>query len=203
MFLLSSKSKLKNRGFTLLEMVVVLTIFLITTVIVLSNFKGFSRKSSLDLLAQEMSLVIRQAQVYGIATKFQDTGGVKDFPSYGIYINVVNPTHFILFADQNDSGKYEASDVQLEQFNLYGGARIKDLLDENDNPLPRINGGINVAMVFRRPAVETLFNCLPVCPSPSQIKIQIEDAGLNNPNNTRNIVVWKTGHIYVESQLNP
>jgi prepilin-type N-terminal cleavage/methylation domain-containing protein len=50
-----------ERGFTLLEMIVVMAIFLITTGIALSNFKGFTRKSSLDLLAREMSLVIRQA----------------------------------------------------------------------------------------------------------------------------------------------
>ena len=70
-------------GFTLIEMMVVVAIFVIATGIVLANLPAFRNKSSLDLTAQEVATGIRQAQVYGAGTRQASTA--SKFPSYGIY----------------------------------------------------------------------------------------------------------------------
>ena len=53
----------KTAGFTLIEMIVVIAIFGIVTTIILANLPTFRDRSSLDLVAQEVAINIRGAQV--------------------------------------------------------------------------------------------------------------------------------------------
>src|SRR3989338_9771847 len=75
-----------RRGFSLIEMMVVLTIFGIMTAVVLANLPAFRDKTALDLIAQEIATTIRQAQVYGIGTR--SAGSSSNFSAYGIYFNL-------------------------------------------------------------------------------------------------------------------
>lgn len=61
--------KKSQQGFSLLELMVVITIFLIITAVVMADIPNFGRKGALDLTAQEVAGCIRAAQVYGTAEK--------------------------------------------------------------------------------------------------------------------------------------
>lgn len=215
-------SRAPSRGFTLLEMLVVVAIFMITTGIVLSNFKGFNRKSSLDLLAREMSLVIRQAQVYGTATRRYEGGTTSGkFPDYGVYLSKSHPLSFILFADKDDNGFHKTGDVCdktaecVEQFNLYGGVTIESVqgcwlensvydCEDAKHQGNGVDKWLNVVFPRPNPGAEFKIECGGgnSCPdhydSYSYIQVTIKDA----TDDTRKINVWRTGHIYVESELN-
>ena len=52
-------------GFTMVEMLVVIAIFGIVTTILLFNLPTFRNQASLDLVAQEVAITIRGAQVFG------------------------------------------------------------------------------------------------------------------------------------------
>ncbi|OJI08261.1 MAG: hypothetical protein COX02_01870 [Candidatus Vogelbacteria bacterium CG22_combo_CG10-13_8_21_14_all_37_9] len=57
-------------GFSLIEMLVVVSIFTIVTAVVLANLPSFRDKSSLDLVAQEIAIQIRGAQTYAMSTLY-------------------------------------------------------------------------------------------------------------------------------------
>lgn len=194
-------SKLKaNRGFTLIEMTVVIAVFLITTAIVLTNFGSFRDKTSLDLLAQEIALVIRQAQVYGSATRFYDPELGAEFPSYGVYL-ISGETGFVLFADTTGSGVIipggqigEDSPQTVERFNLYGGAFISAITYNDDDPLDYLN------ITFPRPAPGAEFRLSSGPPETySHVTIRVS----NPKGDSRDIVIWNTGHVYVDSNVTP
>lgn len=204
------KFKHSQQGFTLVEMMVVVAIFIITTGIVLSNFGGFREKSSLDLLAREMALIIRQAQVYGTATKVSP-GSSGAFPSYGIFAKG-GDTHFILFADKDNDGKYDAGE-EVERFELYGGASILKIdgylaSGASEQIVKMCNfrnpsDPIDFYAVFKRPTADASFavgsfnegwtnGCHPENYSYARITIR-------KKNEQRQIHIWRTGHIYVET----
>lgn len=235
-----SKPSRRPSGFTLIEMMVVISIFLVVSGIVLANFKGFARRSSLDLLAREMSLAIRQAQVYGSATKrYEGSTNPSDdpFPSYGVYLAGGNLPNFYLFADKNGNGYFDGDHTScnrtqecVEQFGLTGGAYVQDVSGHYDNGSgqsgfePIASGVEGLDLLFQRPKLGPLFNIKcgnNTCPSRCTInyppgsnssqgvkscnydyvKITIKNPTETQVSNTRDILVWGTGHIYVESEL--
>ena len=95
---ITQKSKAKFlTGFTLLEMTVVLAIVAVMTAIVLMNLPKMKGGLSIDVVAQEVAIYIRGAQVYSRATK---GAGGENFNSYGLRL-AVNSASFFLWADQN------------------------------------------------------------------------------------------------------
>jgi prepilin-type N-terminal cleavage/methylation domain-containing protein len=105
----------RNRGFSLLELLVVILIALILSTVTLLNFPLFSARQSLQVSAEEIAQTIREAQIYGISIKAAD-GSINPAPHYGIFVSaantaITNPIYtnkIILFVDKNDSGQYDA-----------------------------------------------------------------------------------------------
>lgn len=67
-------------GFTLLELIVVIAIFLIITAVVMTDIPNFRQNSALDLTVSEVATYIREAQIYGASQK----GGAPTVSSYVI-----------------------------------------------------------------------------------------------------------------------
>lgn len=228
----SSKfSKTKRRqiwsgGFTLIEMVTVMAIFVIMTSVVLANLPDFRDRSSLELVAQEMALVVRQAQAFGTRTRGAVFSEEVRFPSYGIYfntgdVNLSEPseTSFILFADAPEDGDVGdnnyggpgegcgADDSECrEVFNLKGGLEL-DKEGPPPGPLALCDdsGCTSVSalnIVFNRPNPEARFT--DPANSGSEFSLcsgapcQYAKIILTLVKNgaTKSICVWSTGHIY-------
>lgn len=216
-------SKLNNprsaRGFTLVEMMVVVSIIIIMTGVVLAGLPGFRDRSSLDLVAQEVALVIRQAQAFGSQTRFAATA----FPSYGIYFNINDDSvvfkssnSFRLFADigsPSDGHFSDGSGVQCatgecrEVYTLSGGITMTGLNLCNKSPTETCNSQAHLNVIFNRPNPEAHFannsssannpnNLDNACAGSacSYAKIVLSSPKISTP---RNICVWSTGHIYV------
>lgn len=179
---------------------VVITIFVIMTVVVLANLPAFQAKTSLDLIAQEVAITIRQAQVFGVSTR--TFAGSQVGVSHGIFVEK-NPPHLILFADADASGtdgtydsgsgcgsddtecreRFDFRGVTIERLELWGGASILD------------NDASSLQIMFQRPDVEAVFTPESVgSDSVSSVKIILKS--LRQPDATREVVVWNTGHIY-------
>lgn len=80
-----------SSGFTLIELLVTISIFIIVTSITLANFPQFSNKLSLDLLAEDIALSIKQAQVFGSSVFGTVVSGsptlpAKTFKAYGTHL---------------------------------------------------------------------------------------------------------------------
>jgi prepilin-type N-terminal cleavage/methylation domain-containing protein len=101
-------TQITKKGFTLLEMLVVLSISTILVGVVIFNYRDADSSLIMRNLAFEVSLTIRQAQTYGLGVRdSQDENNAFDI-AYGVQFlgpvdGVANDT-FFLFADTNNTG---------------------------------------------------------------------------------------------------
>lgn len=201
----------KQQGFSILEMVVVTGIFVMVTGVVLANLPKFRNQASLDLTAQEVALSIREAQVYGTATKVSD----GDYPSYGIHFSLADNTankNFVLFADDGnkvfDSG-VEDGDVCdgdnsecLERYALDGPFYVLGLCTDNGSETCTFfSDGVDISLdlVYKRPFPEPSI-CVDGNPGDCNYTNATIIIGSPEGSESKLIKVWNNGQISV---INP
>src|SRR3989344_26979 len=119
-----NKDKVRS-GFTLVELLVVMSIFtIITTALVIQQSK-WNDRLQLNTKLYDLALYIRQAQLYSLGVKEYQTGSPIDKFNigYGIYINMTNPSQFIFFADTNKNFEYNVGEA-VETKTLTNGVTI-------------------------------------------------------------------------------
>lgn len=87
-----------NKGFTVVEMLVVLSIIGTITGIVIFNVGSQQRNSALLRSAQNLSLNLRRVENFALSSKIFKTSGVPC--GWGIHFNGVGSTSYIIFADK-------------------------------------------------------------------------------------------------------
>ncbi len=103
-------------GFTIVELLVVISIFLIISGVVLFNFNNFKNNASLQNVVQDVAINIRKAQGYALGFKSSNNISSANTNGFGIYINgdFANGTSarmMTLFADMAGSGTAGKCDV--------------------------------------------------------------------------------------------
>ena len=106
-------SSILNKGFSLVELLVVLSIFLIITSVVLFNQNKFSSDISITNVAYSIALEIRQAQVSGILVG----QGQNDFnKAFGVHFMIENnQIVFRNFKDFDDDLNYDSGEGDASQ----------------------------------------------------------------------------------------
>ncbi len=191
-----SKRNFKS-GFTLVELLVTISIFVILTGVVLFNQSKFNGTILLTNLAYDTALTIRQAQNYGINVKeFNDSNQY----AYGVHFATSSTKSFILFADigPNQTGIFTgdtdtclASDGCVNRYSIKRGNYIDGLYisDDLDNKKESLD------IIFRRPNPEA--KILVNGSSPEQNKAIIV---LGNPDgSTRRVIVQANGLIEIKN----
>lgn len=93
-----SFSRPATAGFTLFEMLVTLSVFVVITSTLLVSYSGLNKHLSVDTLAHEIGQWVRDAQVSAMSVKSAKTvSGV--YPGYGVHFALSDPGKFIFFAD--------------------------------------------------------------------------------------------------------
>jgi prepilin-type N-terminal cleavage/methylation domain-containing protein len=85
------------RGFTLIEMLVVLTIIVLITGIVLSGQQDFNRSLTVTDTAYTVALSIRQAQTFGLSSRTYNSSVTN--AGYGVHFDTATPGAYLMFAD--------------------------------------------------------------------------------------------------------
>lgn len=165
------------RGFTLIEMLVVLAIVIIITAIALSGQSGFSRTVSLNNEAYNIALSIRQAQSYGLSTpcitnQVTHLTNCSNHPPFGIYlIKAADPlTAYSLYADTDPSagasakpdappgdGQFSSADTVLQQFSLNNGFSIRAFCVYGSGRIcTGADGLVKLSILFTHPQINTI-----------------------------------------------
>lgn len=121
--------KKDNRGFSMLELLVVLVVMITLTAIVMSNYGYQNNNLKLKMEVQQIMSDLRKAQNYSISTKMVDT----DIPKggYGVRFERI-PNSYTIFADTDANKVYTNIGEKYEQFTLPQGILICQLkVDSN------------------------------------------------------------------------
>lgn len=205
---LLKKNKVKtglNKGFTFVEIIVVLGIFAAISSTVLFNFKDFSSGVSLQNLSQQIALQISSLQRKALSGAqpsgvFVGANGDRWLPSYGVCFTTDNtgcilpsggPTSFVLFVDNGNNNHFDNNSERIDTIAITGGDRIVGIcLENNQNCVEKPQAEI----IFTRPNVSPMI-VDTVGNSFEKAVITIE-SGTNNPL-TRKIVIWKSGQVEI------
>lgn len=76
-----------NKGMTLVELMVVLSIFAIISSMVIFNYSDYKSNVNIKVLSDDIALSIRQAQAYAIGVKSVNGEIGSSFPGYGIHFS--------------------------------------------------------------------------------------------------------------------
>lgn len=168
------------KGFTLIEMLVVLAIIVIITGVVIFNIGADRQNSALLRSAQKFSLDLRRAQSFALSSKVFKTSGVPC--GWGAHFNGVGSNSYVIFADlavnQNcsdrDFMRAANGNEDFETINLESGIMVNGL-----------SSGLS-DIVFTPPDPTVNF-------TPGQISASI--VLINKDGATRTININKTGFI--------
>lgn len=129
-------------GFTVVEMVIIISILVLISAVLLANFPAFSRRADLQRTSQQLALAARKAQNMAFAARQAvRVGGGASIPSYfGVYIGAVvgcpgepRDYNYIIFADFHPPGspnrQYDCGrDPVVERFKFERGVSLSDVI---------------------------------------------------------------------------
>lgn len=114
---------LVRKGFSIIELMIAVSIFIILTSVAFYGYADFNNDMVMTNQAYELSLHVRQAQVYGIAVRGGSGAVGSEFTaSYGVAANVGSPV-VTIFRDANDDGLYDPSSADEPALELLTFAR--------------------------------------------------------------------------------
>ena len=188
-----------SAGFTLVELLVSISIFAVITAIVLASHSRFSSNISLTNLAYDIALSIREAQSYGLNSR---TDGGTFGLGYGMRFRTDVSDRYTFFVDINGNNAANSGEV-LEWYFTQKGNYISKICANviQGNPLGTVcTGGdpyndFSLAVVYRRPNPEAILRLTLVGAVTYADSATIT---ISSPNgNTRDIVVTSAGQISV------
>ena len=155
-----------EKGFTLVETLATLGIFMFITLIVFVGNNRFNNTILLTNLAYDVALTVARAQSYGVSVKQFGSGAESFNVGYGVHFRLCSTTadinesdnvSFVLFADVNRNQYYEKPDEFLERYLIRRGNGINNLywLDSFGNANLLGAGGADIS--FERPDPDANF----------------------------------------------
>lgn len=146
------KNKLRL-GFTLVELLVVISIFTIITTALVINQGRWNQRLALKTASVEIGLILRQAQINSLAVRedFAGSGTDKFNVAYGVYFDSEVQTSYIYFADRDGDSLYDPGE-ELSTMPLKNNIILDRLCGLVGASLYCSNSGLSkVVILFRRP----------------------------------------------------
>ena len=192
-----------NRGMTIIELVVVLSIFAVLSMVTLFNSNNFQRKVDIRNLATDIASQIVQAQNSSLSGLFPTQFHPVNWkPAYGVFF-AVQPTQgadskdFIYFTDTNSNNLFDniaCSGECINKYTITKGNYISSIDAFYTNSTT--SNLSNLTIVFTRPNSSPVFhattfnNGLTV----SYVQITIIDA---TGKNTTKIQIYNSGRVQI------
>lgn len=130
-----------NRAFTLVELVIAVTIFVIMTSLLMARYGNFNQNVLLTNLAYDVSVTLRTAQTYGLSIKnisenvlvpdvveiasgFQNAYGVHFEKDSDEFVLFSTPSGSSANANNTYEGDTNSGDTEINKYFLKRGAKI-------------------------------------------------------------------------------
>ncbi len=190
------------RGFTLVEMLVVLGIFFTVSSLVLVRERRFHSDTHATNVAYTLALIMREAQVSSLGSREVGSSGLFT-AGRGIRFDVLEPNSFFLYVDINNNERWDNGDVKLATHIFADDTSLRDVCavgqtQSNCMMTGSISSRItHLDIVFLRPNPEPSIrtSCIFSCANP----FAHADITVVSPNNiSRLIRISSTGQISIQ-----
>lgn len=165
-----------SKGFTLIEMLLVVVVVGILSGIFLLNYHSFGEDLKLQLSAHQLAQAIRSVSEMAMSAK--DIGLTDVSGGYGIYIKkgqgASQQDQIIIFVDCNKDNNYKESvncegfSEKIEEINLEEGIKINSLTPPTTDD--------DLTIIFKPPNPKVIINSNPSI-NEAVVKINLESDG--------------------------
>lgn len=186
----------KNKGFSLVELIVSVAIFTIIMSIILVRHSQFSGTLLVENLAYDIALSIRKAQVFGLSVREFSVGGSSFDVGYGLHFDSSANSSYIFFVDENRNEEYDGLSEIIETFALRRGNTISEFCATLANSSQKCSTSdiTYLDIIFERPNPDAILKSNIVGDSYNSATITIM-----SPNTIKwNINIAVTGQISVQ-----
>jgi prepilin-type N-terminal cleavage/methylation domain-containing protein len=146
-----------TRGFTLVELMVTVGIFVFMTALLMAKYNDFYSGIIFKNMAYDIAITIRQAQSYGISVKVDTLDSNSFNKAYGVHFSSTYPAKFSLHSYYKNGDIYTKDSLE-KSYNLKFGAII-NRRGVGDGPI--YYGMKSLDIVFQRPNPEAIICGLP------------------------------------------
>lgn len=145
----------QHRGFTLIELVVVMGILILISSIILANYSKFGGQILLRNLAYDIALSVREAQVYGISAR--SFLGAEFAVGHGVYFDLNEGRNFFFLYTDVDSNSFftSAASEWVETFSIGRGYTV-DRLCIPSGPSSETCTATRLDILFKRPEPDAI-----------------------------------------------
>jgi len=180
-----------SAGFTLVELMVVVGIWLLFSTLVLVQSRSVQTSTILINNAYNITLLVRQAQSYGIGTH-ESEGTFSS--GYGVHADTATPDALIFFADLNGNHRYDAGE-EVDTLTFETGVALAGVCGTTsggtEDCIPLIN---DIDITFVRPSPDAqIWNSNVTSYVSGSITITHVKGGF------RTVTVYQTGQISVSN----
>ncbi len=109
------KTNMKKKGFSMIELIVTISVITLVTGIFIANYKSNNRRTDLIMTAQKLVADVRLAQNYslGLARYGGSTSTNVPLGGWGIHfdLNSYGDNKYVIFADDDGDGLYDVGEA--------------------------------------------------------------------------------------------
>ncbi|MEK7118539.1 MAG: hypothetical protein AAB869_02905 [Patescibacteria group bacterium] len=154
----TSRRNFNEDGFSTVELIVAVGIFLILTVTFLFNYSSFNGRVTVDMLAHQIATWVHDAQVSAMSVRRSHTSisPQEQFRSgYGLYFDLATPNKFVYFADLDRNRVYTP---------LVTGKKCGDPSVECEQEITLLQGNVVSLICGDKPLAAEPANCVSAVP---------------------------------------
>ena len=201
--------KLNTTGFSIIELMVTLSIVVLATGLVMVRYASFNSTTLLNSLAYQIAFDIRETQSLAVSVRGQadsgdiisgNPGGFRE--EYGMYFETHSPNQYILFQDNGDAEPpvYDEGEEVGMPLIIDPRFTIIEQCVENDCAAGGADSGVahHISVTFARPNFDALIvDDAGNVRDSMKIVVGTDDPG-DSTGLTRSIIVNSSGQISVE-----
>jgi len=183
-----------KKGFTIVEIIVVVFIASIISGTVMFRYRAFSDSVELENMALDVVLSVREAQVFGISSR-GTTDPESFFYAYGVSFLSGDPNSYISFIDSSgDNLWYDLPAEQLKEITFKEKYLINDLCVINNVGESEDCTPTRLDILFKRPNVNAIIKTGEGGSNLSSARIE-----LISPSGTKaDVYIAESGQVYIE-----
>ncbi len=196
-------------GFTLVELLVTISIFIVITSVAVFSNSAFNSSILLTDLGYQIALSVRQAQVYGITVKAPQSCTTSSCPAsntgfnsgYGAHFDITIPAQYILFEDTANptpNHTYDGSSETLATYSIGRGYTLKRLCVLTSGVYKAVK---TLDISFIRPEPESWVRAVDASSNVYGPGLLEADIYVQDPNDIadRVIIIYPTGQISIQN----